>query len=95
MITETGNGFAAWNGAVYDSDIVRSCIRPYAKAIGKLQAKHVRRLNQNVSVNPDPYMRFLLEEPNPYMGGHTMLEKVATQLALNNNACLLYTSRCV
>lgn len=89
MITETGNGFAAWNGAVYDSDIVRSCIRPYAKAIGKLQAKHVRRLNQNVSVNPDPYMRFLLEEPNPYMGGHTMLEKVATQLALNNNAFIL------
>ena len=23
MITETGNGFAAWTGDVYDSDIVR------------------------------------------------------------------------
>ena len=34
-------------------------------------------------------MRFLLEEPNPYMGGHTMLEKVATQFALNNNAFVL------
>lgn len=34
-------------------------------------------------------MRFLLEEPNPYMGGHTLLEKVAIQFALNNNAFVL------
>ena len=89
MITETGNGFAAWTGDVYDSDIVRACIRPFSKAVGKLQAKHVRRYNGKVDVNPEPYMRFLLEEPNPYMGGHTMLEKVATQFALNNNAFVL------
>lgn len=89
MITETGNGFCTWNGDIYDSDIVRACIRPYAKAIGKLTAKHVRRFNGKVDVNPDAYMRFLLEEPNPYMGGHVMLEKVATQLALNNNAFIL------
>lgn len=67
MITETGNGFAAWTGDVYDSDIVRACIRPFSKAVGKLQAKHVRRYNGKVDVNPEPYMRFLLEEPNPYM----------------------------
>lgn len=89
MITETGNGFAAWTGDVYDSDIVRACIRPFSKAVGKLQAKHVRRYNGKVDVNPEPYMRFLLEEPNSYMGGHTMLEKVATQFALNNNAFVL------
>ena len=89
MITETGNGFAAWTGDVYDSDILRACIRPFSKAVGKLQAKHVRRYNGKVDVNPEPYMRFLLEEPNPYMGGHTMLEKVATQFALNNNAFVL------
>ena len=39
MITETGNGFTAWTGDVYDSDIVRACIRPFSKAVGKLQAK--------------------------------------------------------
>ena len=89
MVTDTGNSFATWNGNVYDSDIVRACIRPYAKAIGKLTAKHVRRFNGRVDVNPEPYIRFLLEEPNPYMGGHVMLEKLATQLALNNNAFLL------
>ena len=89
MHTDTGNSFAAWNGNVYESDIVRACIRPYAKAIGKLTAKHVRRFNGKVEVNPEPYIRFLLEDPNPYMSGHVMLEKVAVQLALNNNAFIL------
>ncbi len=31
-------------------------------------------------------MRFLLEEPNPYMTGQMFQEKLATQLQLNNNA---------
>ena len=31
-------------------------------------------------------MRFLLEEPNPYMTGQMLQEKLATQLELNNNA---------
>lgn len=89
MITDTGNGFYAWNGKLYDSDIVRACIRPYAKAIGKLQAKHIRRTAGKVATNPEVYMRFLLEEPNPYMGGHVLQEKIAVQLALNNNAFIL------
>lgn len=89
MITDTGNSFTSWNGKIYESDIVRACIRPYAKAIGKLTAKHVRRYNGKVEVNPEAYIRFLLEEPNPYMGGHVLLEKMAVQLALNNNAFIL------
>lgn len=89
MITEQGNGFFAWNGKLYESDIVRSCIRPYTKAIGKLIAKHVRSDGKNFAVNPEPYIRFLLEEPNPYMCGQVMQEKVATHLAMNNNAFIL------
>lgn len=89
MITEQGNGFFAWNGKLYESDIVRSCIRPYAKAVGKLIAKHVRNDGKTFAVNPEPYIRFLLEEPNAYMCGQVMQEKVATQLALNNNAFIL------
>lgn len=89
MITEQGNGYYAWNGKLFQSDIIRSCIRPYARSIGKLKAKHIRNLNGSISVNPDVYMRFLLEEPNPLMCGQVMQEKVATQLALNNNAFIL------
>lgn len=93
MITDTGNGIYAWNGKLYQSDIVRACIKPRTKAIGKLLVKHVRETvtenGKKIEINPVPYIRFLLEEPNEYMSGQMMLEKVANQLALNNNAFIL------
>lgn len=91
MITEDGTGFYAWNGNLYKSDIVRAAIRPKAQAVGKIVGKHIRESiskdgEKNIQVNPEPYIRFLLEEPNPYMTGQMMQEKLATQLELNNNA---------
>ncbi len=86
MITDQGNGFFAWNGNIYHSDIVRSAIRPKAQAIGKAIGKHIRQSDEGTKVNPDVYMKFLLEEPNPYMAGQQMLEKLVTQLELNHNA---------
>lgn len=89
LVSDAGNGFYMWDGNLYKSDIVRSCIRPKARAIGKLNARHVRNFNGKIDVNPDVYMRFLLEEPNPLMTGKVMQEKIATQLELNNNAFIL------
>lgn len=94
MVTDKGNGFYAWDGKVYQSDIVRACMRPKVKAIGKLTARHIREMvdrdgNRNVAINPEPYMRFLLEEPSPHMSGQKMQEKLAAQLILNNNAFAL------
>lgn len=94
MITDRGNGFYVWNGKLYQSDIVRACIRPRVKAVGKLVAKHVRKTvladgTNKIDINPEPYIRFLLEEPNPYMTGQMLQEKVINQLALNNNAFIL------
>ncbi|MEZ3446188.1 MAG: phage portal protein [Lachnospiraceae bacterium] len=93
MVTDTGNGFYLWNGKMYQSDIVRACIKPKTKAVGKLIAKHVRETvtdeGRKIDINPVPYIRFLLEEPNEYMSGQMMLEKVANQLSLNNNAFIL------
>lgn len=92
MITDEGNGFYAWDGNLYQSDIIRSAIRPKARAIGKSVAKHIRKDASGIKVNPDVYMRFLLEEPNPYMTGQMLQEKMITQLELNNNA-FAYISR--
>ena len=97
MITDKGNGFYNWNGNLYKSDIIRTCIRPKAKAIGKLVSKHIRETisqegETKLKVNPDLYIKFLLEEPNPYMTGQLLQEKVATQLQLNNNA-FIYINR--
>jgi len=89
LVNETGNGFFTWNGELYKSDIIRSAIRPTARAVGKLLPKHIREDIKGVKVNPDPYMRFLLEEPNPFMGGQMFQEKMTTQLLLNNNAFAL------
>jgi HK97 family phage portal protein len=90
MMTDKGNGFYAWDGKLYQSDIIRACIRPKVKAVGKLVGKHIRETvtveGKTLSVNPDAYIRFLLEEPNPYMTGQVLQEKLETQLCLNNNA---------
>lgn len=90
MIEDKGNGFYSWNGNIYKSDIVRACIRPKVKSVGKLVPKHIRSNSvEGFKVNPEPYIRFLYEEPNPYMSGQVFREKMATQLALNNNAFAL------
>jgi HK97 family phage portal protein len=90
MITTVGEFYYSWNGKLYESDIVRACIRPKVKAIGKLTGKHIRDDPKNgLTVNPDANIRFLLSEPNPYMTGQQMQEKIANQLCLNNNAFIL------
>jgi len=86
MINDNGGGFFSWNGDIYQSDIIRACIRPKAKAVGKLVAKHIRDNANEFKVNPDPYMRFILEEPNPLMTSQMFQEKMTVQLELNHNA---------
>lgn len=93
MIQDCGKGFYSWNGKLYQSDIVRACIKPKTKAIGKCVAKHIRETMKEketkIEVNPLVSIRFLLEEPNALMSGQMMQEKVANQLALNGNAFVL------
>lgn len=94
MITVSNDSFFVYNGKIYQSDIVRACLRPYTKAMGKTVAKHIREQiaqdgERDVSVNPDAYMKFLLEEPNPYMTYQKLIEKMAASLKLNGNAFAL------
>lgn len=94
LMTQTGNNYLMWHGKIYDSDIVRSCIRPKVRAAGKLVGKHLRETvdeegNRSLVVNPQNSIRFLLEEPNPLMTGQMLQEKLATQLCLNSNAFAL------
>lgn len=89
MVNTWGENYYRWDGKLYNSDIVRSCIRPKVKAVGKLVGKHIREDANGLKVNPDANIRFLLSEPNPYMTGQQFQEKVTTQLCLNNNAFIL------
>lgn len=94
LVTERGNSYYMWNGKVFESDIVRACIRPKVKQVGKLVAKHIRETvlddgTRKLVTNPAFYIKILLEEPNPFMTGQLMQEKLAAQLVLNNNAFAL------
>ncbi|HBG2785076.1 phage portal protein [Clostridioides difficile] len=86
LISDSGNGFYSWHGNLYGSDIIRSIIRPKAKAVGKMTAKHIRSNETEFKTNPEPYIKFLLENPNPFMSGQILQEKMVTQLELNSNA---------
>lgn len=65
MVTTYGESFYSWNGKLYESDVVRSCLRPKVKAVGKLVGKHVRSDVSGLTINPDANIRFMLSEPNP------------------------------
>lgn len=86
LISDSGNGFYSWHGNLYRSDIIRSIIRPKAKAVGKMTAKHIRSNETEFKTNPEIYIKFLLENPNPFMSGQILQEKMVTQLELNSNA---------
>ncbi len=89
LVTERGNGTYFWNGKIYESDIVRACIAPYVKAVGKLVGKHIFETKGDVKTNPEPYIKVLLENPNPLMSMQKLLEKMTAQLMLNRNAFAL------
>lgn len=89
LVQQKTNNYFSFNGKMFESDIIRACIRPDAKAVGKAVVKHVREYNGNVDINPEPYIRFLLMQPNPWMTMQQMIEKVVTTYELNNNAFVL------
>lgn len=89
LVTERGNGIYSFGGSLYESDIVRTCVTPTAVAVGKSVPKHIYKTEGETTVNPKPYMRFLLEEPNPYMSMQQLLEKLARQRELSGNAFAL------
>lgn len=86
MVTDHQNGFFSWDGNLYKSDIIRAAIRPKVRAIGKTTARHIRKKKDTTEINPDLYMKFLLEEPNAHMSIQQLLERAITHLELNNNA---------
>lgn len=90
LVSEQGENYYSWDGKLYESDIVRSCVRPKAQAIGKIYGKHIRDNGKGkVDVNTVPYLRFLLSDPNPYMSGQILQEKMATQASISGNAFAL------
>ena len=89
IVTDKGNGTFIYSGKIYQSDIVTACLLPYKKAVGKLSPLHVRKSKDNTEIFPEPYMRFLLEEPNTLLTMQKTLEKIVSPLILSGNAFIL------
>lgn len=78
--------FSAFDGNLYDSDIVRTCIDAIARHAGKLKAKHIRRVDGEI-IQTNSNIEWLLQvRPNEYMNGYDFIYKIVSQLYSNNNA---------
>lgn len=88
------NSFVPWDGNVYNNDLIRSIVRVKSRTVSKMTPKHIRYelTTGKTNVNPEPYVRLILEQPNKIMTMQQMLEKVMIQLELNNNA-FIYIDR--
>lgn len=87
LLSSSSSTFVPWDGNIYNNDIVRSCIRPKEKAIGKLKPLHLRTdKNGEIKINSNSQIKYLLRYPNEYMSMQKLLEKLVIQRELSNNA---------
>lgn len=81
--------FTAFNGDIYSSDIVRSCIHTFATHAAKTQAKHIRKTGDVIETIESDISYLLTKRPNPHMSAYDFWYKIATQRENNNNAYVL------
>lgn len=86
LISSSTSSFVPWDGNIYNNDIVRSCIRPKERAVGKLKPIHIRTTGDDVALNPNSSIKMLLRFPNEYMSMQKLLEKMVIQRELTHNA---------
>lgn len=94
LVEHLSNSMSLWGNAAYDNDIVRACVNAKALRISKLSLRHIQETaradgSKQLNINPWPYMRFLLEEPNRYMSIAPFLHKLSVLCDLTGNAFIL------
>ncbi len=86
LLNSSTSAFSPWHGRIYDNDIVRSCIRPIATNLGKLNFKHIRNGKDGLQVMEGGTIYYLLKYPNKYMTMQKLIEKLSVQYELEGNA---------
>lgn len=86
MLNDFTPTFTAYNGDLYDSDIVRACIHAIASNAGKLKAKHIRTVSGAIVPTNSRIERMLSIRPNRYMNAYDFIYKLVSQLYSHNNA---------
>ncbi|WP_438498026.1 phage portal protein [Paenibacillus sp. IHBB 3054] len=84
MLNSSPN-FYDFSGESYDSDTVRATVDAFARNVGKLKAKHIRRVNGEVR-NTNSEIEWLLQvRPNKFMNAYIFYYRLATQYLMSNN----------
>lgn len=86
LLSMGSSTFYPWSGNLWDNDIIRAAIRPKVNAINKLNPKHIRGEGESMKINPDARIKFVLNQPNPYMSMQDLLSKLIIYRELYNNA---------
>ncbi len=86
LLSDSSGNFFPWSGNAFDNDLVRAAIRPKVNAVGRLNAKHIRGEGSGLVINPDPRIKAILRQPNPYMSMQDFLMKMVYQRELEHNA---------
>ena len=83
LINDYSSTFFNYEGDLYDSDIVRSCIHAIASNAAKLKPRHIYDGQSKASSNLEKLLQL---RPNPYMNTYDFIYKVVSQLYSTNNA---------
>ena len=78
--------FTTYNGKLYDSSQVRTCIDAIARNGAKLNPKHIRSNVKGYQSMNDTIKRLISEQPNELMNAYDFYYKVISLLYLHNNA---------
>ena len=83
LINDYNSTFFNYEGDLYDSDIIRSCIHTIASNAAKLKPKHIYggQIKDNSNLE-----KLLQTRPNPYMNTYDFIYKVVSQLYSTNNS---------
>jgi len=79
--------FYDFSGEAYDSDTVRAAVDAFARNVGKLKPKHIRRVEGGIQTVKNSNVEYLLQvRPNRFMDAYSFYYRLATQYKMNNNA---------
>jgi HK97 family phage portal protein len=94
VVEHSTNQISLWGNTAYNNDIVRGCVNAKALRVSKVSLRHIQKVtnkdnSEKLNINPWPYMKFILEEPNRYMTIAVFLQKISVLCDLTGNAFIL------
>ncbi|OMF35324.1 hypothetical protein BK133_11225 [Paenibacillus sp. FSL H8-0548] len=77
--------FHDFSGESYDSDTVRATVDAFARNVGKLKPKHIRRMGGKIKETSSEIEWMLQTRPNRFMNAYIFYYRLATQFLMANN----------